>query len=342
MYERIEDLLKLCLMLQGSYGGVSLAEIERAFGVSRRTAERLRDAVLRALPQIEEAPTADRVKRWRLPPDTLTRAVSINVGELEELALGAERLRHDGLGGRAAVLEGLLLKLRAQMRPAALARAEPDLEAMLQASGHAMRPGPRPRLQEGVLDAVREAILSCRELHLRYRKRSTGRVNTTSVAPHGVLFGQRHYLVAFPVERTRRLPALYSLGNILEARVGEASFTRQQGFDLRAYAARAFGVFQEEPSEVTWRFSPELAADAREHHFHPTEQRAELPDGSLELRFTAGGLQEMAWHLFTWGPGVEVVSPPELRELYASLLRDALGGMGKRRTRRTPASSPGE
>lgn len=36
MYEHIEDLLKLCLMLQGSHGGVSLAEIERGLGVSRR------------------------------------------------------------------------------------------------------------------------------------------------------------------------------------------------------------------------------------------------------------------------------------------------------------------
>ena len=341
MYERIEDLLKLCLMLQGSYGGVSLAEIERDFGVSRRTAERLRDAVVRALPQVEEAPTSDRTKRWRLPPSTLTRAAAIAAGELEEIALAAERLRHDGLARRATVLEGLLLKLRAQMQPAALARAEPDLEAMLQATGHAMRPGPRPRLQDGVLDAVREAILSCRELHLRYRKRSNGRVTMTSVAPHGVLFGQRHYLVAFPIARTRRLPALYSLGNILEARLGEASFTRQQGFDLKAYAGRAFGVFQEEPSTVAWRFPPELAADAREHHFHPTEQRTDLPDGSLELRFTAGGLQEMAWHLFTWGPGVEVVSPPELRQLYATLLRDALRGMGKRRGTRAPVPFPG-
>ncbi len=337
MYDRIGDLLRLCLMLQGSYGGVSLAEIEDAFGVSRRTAERLRDAVLRAVPQVEEVETGERIKRWRLPSDTLTSAASTDVSELKELVLAAERLRHDGLPGRADVLDGLYRKLSARMTRKAQAGVEPDLEALLQATGHAMRPGPRPRLQKGVLEAVRDAILRCRELRLRYRRRSDGRVHETTVAPHGVLFGQRHYLVAFPVGRTRRLPALYSLGDILDARLGDAPFTRQPDFDLRAYAARSFEVFQEEPSEVVWRFPPKLAADARDHHFHPTEEKTSLLDGSLELRFTAGGLKEMAWHLFTWGPGVEVVSPPALRDLYASMVRDTLHGLEQHRP--TPGSN---
>ena len=47
-YSRQEDLLRLALMMQGSAEGLSIADIERAFYVSRRTAERMRDAVLRA------------------------------------------------------------------------------------------------------------------------------------------------------------------------------------------------------------------------------------------------------------------------------------------------------
>jgi len=47
-YSRQEDLLRLAVMMQGSAEGVSIADIEQTFGVSRRTAERMRDAVLRA------------------------------------------------------------------------------------------------------------------------------------------------------------------------------------------------------------------------------------------------------------------------------------------------------
>jgi predicted DNA-binding transcriptional regulator YafY len=70
-------------------------------------------------------------------------------------------------------------------------------------------------------------------------------------------------------------------------------------------------------------FSEAAAADAREHHFHATEKKRNLPDGSLEVRFTAGGLLEMAWHLFTWGSTVNVVRPRALRRLYGELLHEA-------------------
>ena len=42
-------------------------------------------------------------------------------------------------------------------------------------------------------------------------------------------------------------------------------------------------------------------------------------DGSLVVRFRAGGLVEMANHLATWGDTVEVLSPPELRRKLAEI-----------------------
>lgn len=31
------------------------------------------------------------------------------------------------------------------------------------------------------------------------------------------------------------------------------------------------------------------------------------------MRFRAGGMQEMCWHLFTWGTAVTIVAPTSLR-----------------------------
>src|SRR5690606_1659404 len=78
-----------------------------------------------------------------------------------------------------------------------------------------------------------------------------------------------------------------------------------------------FGIYQEAPRRVVWRFHGPAVRDARHFLFHPSQEMEERPDGSLEVRFTAGGLREMCWHLFTWGRHVEVVEPAELRELYA-------------------------
>jgi predicted DNA-binding transcriptional regulator YafY len=43
------------------------------------------------------------------------------------------------------------------------------------------------------------------------------------------------------------------------------------------------------------------------------------PDGSTIVRFHAGGLREMAWHLFTWGGAVRIIAPEELKETMNSL-----------------------
>jgi predicted DNA-binding transcriptional regulator YafY len=38
-------------------------------------------------------------------------------------------------------------------------------------------------------------------------------------------------------------------------------------------------------------------------------------DGSVTVRFTAGGWLEMAWHLYQWGAQVEVIAPEGLRRM---------------------------
>src|SRR6056297_168588 len=66
-YARTSDLITLALRMQGSAEGLSLADIMTQFEVSRSTAERMRNALRDALPQIEERGEPGGEKRWRLP-----------------------------------------------------------------------------------------------------------------------------------------------------------------------------------------------------------------------------------------------------------------------------------
>jgi hypothetical protein len=88
---------------------------------------------------------------------------------------------------------------------------------------------------------------------------------------------------------------LYVVENIRSASVGKESFVRDSAFDLKAFADRAFGVFQNEDEfgEVVWRFLPEAAAHARGFEFHRSQQMEEQADGSLIVRFVASGHLEM-------------------------------------------------
>ena len=89
------------------------------------------------------------------------------------------------------------------------------------------------------------------------------------------------------------------LANMIEAALTDESFEFDEGFDLEEFAGRSFGVFQEEPIDVVLRFAPEVAADAATFLFHPRQTMENEDDGSLIVRFTAGGTREMCWHLFT-------------------------------------------
>jgi predicted DNA-binding transcriptional regulator YafY len=46
----------------------------------------------------------------------------------------------------------------------------------------------------------------------------------------------------------------------------------------------------------------------------------EQEDGSLIVRFRAGGLLEMAWHLMTSGDDIEVLEPRRLQKLLRRLV----------------------
>ncbi len=99
----------------------------------------------------------------------------------------------------------------------------------------------------------------------------------------------------------------------------DRGFPRRKDFDLAAYAAQSFAVFQEEPIDVVLRFEPEAADDAAGWLFHPSQSIVRETGGALTVRFRAGGVREMCWHLFTWGTAVTIVAPQGLRAGLAGL-----------------------
>jgi predicted DNA-binding transcriptional regulator YafY len=196
-------------------------------------------------------------------------------------------------------------------------RVEPDLDALLEAQGFVARPGPRPKPDEAVSQAIAHAIKGCLVLDILYRSHQDTEHMPRHVMPYGVLTGLRRYLVARPVDDPNGPVRCYRLDAVKTASVTNTGFSRPEGFDLQAFANRAFGVYQrpEEIGEVVWRFVPAAAEHARGFQFHPDQVMEDQPDGSLVVRFTAAGHLEMAWHLYTWGDKVEVLAPPALRAM---------------------------
>src|ERR1035437_4667459 len=196
-YEKLESLLRVALDLRGNAEGLSLVDIQRRYGVSRRTAERMRDAIERVFPQLEQANPGELPKRWRIRSAIVSNLAGFSVEELAALNSAVKILRRENLSEPLARLETLSTKLKSLIRPEAARRIEPDLEALTEAEGTALRPGPRPVIAAEVLADLRHAIIACHKVKLHYRARGTGRLSRQLVCPYGFLYGNRHYLVAY-------------------------------------------------------------------------------------------------------------------------------------------------
>ena len=284
---------------------------------ARRTAERLRDAVEAVFGPIESVARDDNRRHWRLRSDALRRLVSVSAEESAQIASAAAALERAGFGAHAKGLLDLATKLRATLRTESLARLESDLETLVLAEGLAMRPGPRSHIDPDLLALLREAILTCRMVEFRYFVQSTARRSRQRVRPHGLLYGNRMFLVAMTDWSDE--PRLWRLANVSERCLADETFDRDPTFDLQRYARRSFGTFQEESVEVALRFGAAAARDASAFLFHPDQSVEENGDGSVTVRFTAGGIDEMCWHLFTWGESVTVEKPARLRRRLAEM-----------------------
>ena len=149
---------------------MTLDDIQEEFDVSRRTAERMRDAVEGAFAPLETVESDGNRHHWRLRSDALRRLVPLSTEELAELGSAADTLERTGFGARAAALRELETKLRATLHTDKLASIESDIEALVQAEGLAMRAGPRPQLDNDLLARLREAVATCRIVEVRYQR----------------------------------------------------------------------------------------------------------------------------------------------------------------------------
>ena len=315
-HDKAAMVIDLARGMAASAEGLTINEMAFQMGVGRRTAERMRDAVLMLFPQAEEI-SDPPTKRWRIRGGLSSFEQAPTATEMLELTKAAAGLHASGEPSRAAVLQGLERKIKAAMRSTTLNRMAPDLEALVRAETIAVQAGPRPGADEAVLATIRGAILAEQPLHFIY-SRPGAEARTRTVTPCGLMFGRANYLVAHVPDADRvqtfRLDRMSSVGT------GEGMARPPADFDLSAFATQSFGIYQDQIEDVVLKIAPEAADEARGWRWHPTQTLEDQPDGSVVVRFRASGMRELAWHLFSWSGAAQIVHPERLKEVMAEEL----------------------
>lgn len=318
-HDKAAMVIELARRMASSAEGLTLDEMAAEMRVGRRTAERMRDAVVALFPLVEEVSDPPS-KRWRIRGGLNGFEQAPTAAEMIELAKAAQGLRAAGEPSRAAALEGLERKLKSAMRSTTLNRLAPDLEALVRAETIAVQAGPRPSADEAVLAAIRNAILAERALGFIY-SRPGAEARRRTVAPCGLMFGRANYLVA--ADLGSDAPKTFRLDRMSAVETLDQTARPPAGFDLAEFANRSFGIYQDAVEDVVLSISPEGAAEARGWRWHPTQVLEDRADGSVEVRFRASGMRELAWHLFTWGEQATVVAPERLKAVMAEELAAA-------------------
>tara|TARA_R110000868_G_scaffold138329_1_gene352314 strand:+ start:34953 stop:35885 length:933 start_codon:yes stop_codon:yes gene_type:complete len=301
-YSKEEAVLKLATAFQADEDGLSLLDIQDMFEVSRRTAERMRDVVARVFNGLDEIKEG-RNKRWRLRSENLSGLINLTADEVSSLHTAKTLCKQNNMHDVSSKLDVLISKLRAIEPIDRKRRIDPDLEALLEAEGLAMRPGPRLKLNLEHASYIRESIKASVELKILYKSLREDKANWRTLQPLGILYGAQNYLIAIDISKNEI--RTYKMGSIEACELTSKVFNRPDSFCFKKYNQNSFGVFQEDPYDVVWKFSKSAAENAKEYEFHPTQIFEEQGDGSLIVKFRAGGRKEMDWHLYTWGRDVE-------------------------------------
>lgn len=304
-YSRVSDVLDLIIFMLSRLNGVSLNDIQQKYNVSRRTAERMRDAVLAILPQVDEIETDDRCKHWGFTNYSLNELVSFSNEDIAAL----EKLKNTAVN--VSKIEDILTKVKA-LKYKHNNMDENQIELIMQSEGYAVRQTQNYRVDLNLISTIREAIKENKKIHTEYH----GKIRR--LEPLGLIYGEKVHFIAREPEKGQG-EFNYLLHKLKNLKISDEKFD-PQGFDLQKFAQKSFGVYFGEIYNVKLKFIPQAAEDVLNYNFHPTQKIKQQPDGSVIVTFKASGDKHIMWNLFKWGYAVEILAPKSLKEKYKNYI----------------------
>ena len=311
-YSRISDILDLAVFMSSKLQGITIKDIEERYNVSRRTAERMRDSLTCIFPSIEEIETDDIQKHWGFVNYSISNLITFDIKEIANIEQYQRRTTNKELKEE---LGKTVEKIKAFNRKNAIT-IENNIELYLQTEGYAIRQMPQYKISVEALEVIRDAV--------QHSKVVTGIYHDKNriIEPLGMIYGEKIYLIAREKAKGDGIYN-YLLNKFQNLKLTDNTFDKGD-FNLQEYTNQSFGVYHGEILDVKLSFAPQLAQEASNFNFHPTQKGKFEKDGSYTLTFKASGSREIIWHVFRWGAGCKIISPKSLKDEYKQYLTENL------------------
>lgn len=315
---KAEQIIELAMLFQNSFCGLTIEDIQNHFECSRRSAERMKSLLFDLFPEkVEEVQTADKKKHWRFVKGTMNSLISFKADDFANLEY-LKGLSNDK--NRQKQIDEFIAKIKALTPQKNLQSLDTDISAILESEGFAIRQYSRCIIAPEISKQLREAMLAYKKICFNYPLND--KIETITLNPYGLIISDKYYIVGYNdyVSDLR----LYKADKIHNLTMLDEYFEKDENFSLQDYCNNSFGIYQEEPLNITLEFDKSAAEDVLNYRFHPTQKIKELNNGNIEVKFTSGGTYAICQELFKWGCNVKIKKPLKLRECYHKYLSDVL------------------
>lgn len=294
-------------------------DLAQEFGVSRRQ-------VYRDLERIEEEghPLTQTGEAgdcsWQLPLGYKgLPPITLSPYELMSLQLARADLAY--LNGTPFIddLDHTLAKLRAALPN----KTVNHLDRLLQVFAPLPKPLRKYGGQASLLRDLRKALLLQLRIDLEYVKPGESKPACYRIDPYALILHQQGlYLTAY--SHTSAGDRLFLVDRMKTITLSDERFDLPTNYSAAERFTKVFGLIEEAPLDITLHVSADVAHFFRESQWHSSQQISPKEDGSLLVTFKAGGLEEIAWWVLSWGKEVKVLGPPELVKLIKEQLTKSL------------------
>lgn len=161
---------------------------------------------------------------------------------------------------------------------------------------------------------VATALLEGKQLSLRYLRRDKQEYTGRVISPLQLVHYRENWLVDAWCHLREELRS-FALEAIEEVTALDSAAVTVSREDMRVHFQSGYGIFAGKANQrATIRFTPNRAQWVSLETWHPDQTSRFLNDGSYELEVPYSNDEELVMDLLRYGPDVEVLAPPVLRD----------------------------
>ncbi len=303
---RVRRILKLLTALH-SGRAMSVDDLAEELEVTRRT-------VFRDLSVLERAGVPfqyDRsAKRYKIRQDFFIPPISFSLEESLAMMFLSQKMLSTDISPDFAAATRAAIKLESALPPA----LREHCESLLTRLDFKMPPVSPVDGQQDHFQSLQHALVEHRKVKIEYEPADKPGFDDC-LHPYHIAFINRGWYVIGHSERDKDVRT-FKIERIVYCRVQEELFVADEPFSLAQYFGNAWQMIRgRECHHVVLKFAPMVATNVEEVMWHKTQRTVRCEDESLIFEVEVDGIEEISWWVIGYGDQVEVLRPPELREL---------------------------